>query len=112
MSKQKVIFLYCSPAGESRLNDMLQERIGSLPPKDGGKIVAFFANAIHKSPEGHSIRIWFDVKYPDSSPAPSVLEGFVKSTPVEEIFFARIGEEPDDVEEIGSYERMKLPEEK
>lgn len=109
MSKQKVIFLYCSPSGEAALNAILREHISSLLAKDSTRIIESFMRAIYRSPEGHSIRVWFDVEYSDASPDIAFLKHFLTEAPEGDIFFARIGEEPEDVEEIGSYARIKLP---
>jgi predicted AlkP superfamily phosphohydrolase/phosphomutase len=109
MSKQKLIFLYSSPPGEAVLNAMLREHINSLAAKDGKKVVASFTRAIHKSPNGHAIRVWFNVEYSDELPEIVFLKRFLAAVPVEDIFFARIGEDPDDFEEIGSYTRRSLP---
>lgn len=110
MSKQKVVFLYSSPSGEEMLNTMMQEHIVWQTAEDRTKVLASFMRAIHKSPEGHTIRVWFDVEYSDTSPEVVFLKCFLSAVPEENIFFARIGEMKDDVEEIGNYTRMSLSE--
>jgi len=109
MSKQKVIFLYTSPSGETLLNTLLQEYSNSLTKHDSTKVWESFMRAIYKCPEGHAIRVWFNVEYSDASPEIAFLKHFLTEAPEGDIFFARIGEEPEDVEEIGSYARIKLP---
>jgi hypothetical protein len=110
MSMQKLIFLYSSPAGETALNAMLREYISSLAAEDGMKVMASFTRAIQKSSTGHAIRVWFNVDYSDELPEMAFLKRFLAAVPREDIFFARVGEKPDEVEEIGSYARMRPPE--
>ncbi|CAK7026918.1 MAG: hypothetical protein DELT_02611 [Desulfovibrio sp.] len=110
MSKQKVVFLYCSPSGEAVLTAMLQEWLTDLTPDDGAKVLDWLSRAIYKSREGHSIRVWFGIDYSDDLPEVAFLKHFLAIVPETDIFFARFGEDPDDVEELGSYERINLPE--
>jgi hypothetical protein len=110
MSKQKLIFLYCSPSGEAALNAMMQEHTGPLTTEDRTEVWESFMRAIYKGPDGHVIRVWFDVEYSDTSPEMAFLKRFLAAVPTEDIYFARVGEEPDDVEEIGSYARIRLSE--
>lgn len=111
MSIQKVIFLFCSPPGEAVLNTMLQEHTASMPPKDRMQVLESFTRAIHKSPDGHSIRVWFQVAYDDTAPQIAFLKRFLAHVSVDDIFFARFGEASNDFEEIGNYKRVRLPEE-
>lgn len=110
MPMQKVVFLYCSPAGEEKLKTLLKERADSLAASDSDREFTFFSRSVHDGLAGHCFRIWFRVRYPDPSPGTAALEQFVHSTPEKEFFFARFGETPEDCEEKGFYERMELPE--
>jgi len=107
MSKQKVVFLYTSPAGEAMLNSMMQGHTSSRTEEDRTKAWESFMRAIHHTSDGHFIRVWFGVEYSEGSSAMAFLKRCLAAAPAEDIYFARFGENPDDVEEIGTYASLK-----
>ncbi len=109
MSRQKVMFLYCSPSGETVLNTMMREYTQTLTAEKSAQALEPFMRAIHKSRKGHSIRVWFNVDYGDTSPGTAFFKRFLAKVSEDDIYFARFGQQPDDVEEIGRYESIQLP---